>query len=349
MGSKHDVPGDMARVIEFDFVRATEAAALQAFNWLGRGDKIAADHAATDALRGTLNLIDMCGVCVIGEGIKDQAPGIFKDEKLGRWTDETLRVNFAIDPIDGTSLTAKGLPGAISVLAATAVSNDAEHPFVELPSYYCHKIAFGPAVKEADCAIDVNAPIEQTVEQVARCLGKRVNDLVVVLLDRPRHDDLIDHIRKAGARIRLIGDGDVAMAIAPSMLNDTIDLYVGIGGSPEAVIAASAIKCLGGEMLVKMWPRDDEERCALHEAGWSDKLEQVYNCDDLASGDEIMFAATGISDSPMLDGISVQGHHVHTHSILMRAKFGTVRYVRAIHDLSRKTIRLASDHEEHQL
>ena len=349
MAAATDNQIDSPRVIEFDFVRATEAAALHALKWLGRGDKIAADNAATDAMRGMLNLIDMRGICVIGEGIKDQAPGIFKDEKLGRWNGSAPRVNFAIDPIGGTRRTAKGLPGAISVLAANIVQDENLDALAELPSFYSYKLAYGPKVNTAGCPIDIDAPIETTLKIVADCLDKRVGDLVVSLLDRPRHEDLTGRIRKAGARIRLIGDGDVAMAIGPSMLDNAVDIYVGIGGSPEAVIAAAAIKCLGGQILTKMWPRDDDERAQLFGAGWADKLDRVYNCDDLAPGTEVMFAATGISDSPMLSGIAVQGQHVHTHSIIMRAKYRTVRYVRAIHDLSRKTIRLDSDKEEHLL
>ncbi len=349
MAKTIDKAADQARVLEFDYVRATEAAALQALRWLGRGDKIAADDAATDAMRGMLNLIDMRGRCVIGEGIKDEAPGILAGEKLGRWSPNAVRVNFAIDPIDGTRLTAKGLPGAISVLAASVPTNNADDTLAELPSLYSEKLAFGPAVREANAPIDLNAPIEQTLRKVAKCLDKRVPDLVVTLLDRPRHEDQINRIRNAGARIRLIGDGDVAMAIAPSMLNSTVDLYVGIGGSPEAVIAAAAIKCLGGQMLAKMWPRDEDERQTLIDTGWGDRLDQVYDCDDLAPGDEISFAATGVSDSPMLPGIAVQGQHAHTHSILMRAKFRTVRYIHAIHNLKFKTIRMASDKKEHKL
>jgi len=349
MASPHSNLQDAARVLEFDFVRATEAAALHALKWLGRGDKIEADAAATDAMRGSLNLIDMRGCCVIGEGIKDKAPGILRGEKLGCWTPGALEVKFAIDPIDGTRLTAKGLPGAISVLAATVPSDSGNDALVELPSFYCSKLAFGPAVHDANAVVDLDLPIEENLKVIANCLNKRMHDLVVSLLDRPRHKELIKRVRGAGARIRLIGDGDVATAIAPSMLNNAVDVYVGIGGSPEAVIAASAIKCLGGQILVKMWPSNDEERTQLVESGWGDKLEQVYDCDDLAPGDQIMFAATGISDSPMLEGIGVQGQHAHTYSILMRSKYRTVRYIHAIHDLSRKTVRLASDEQEHLL
>jgi len=349
MTVEHGHTTDAARVIEFDFVRATEAAALHALNWLGRGDKIAADDAATDAMRGTLNLVDMRGMCIIGEGIKDEAPGIFTDEKLGMWSSSGLHVDFAIDPIDGTRLTAKGLPGAISVLAATVVAEGADRALAELPAVYSYKLAYGPRVRDAGCRIELDAPIAETLKKVADALSKRIADLVVALLDRPRHEDLVNQIRHAGARIRLIGDGDVAMAIAPSMLNSAVDLYVGVGGSPEAVIAAAAVKCLGGQMHVRMWPRSDEERQQLVGDGWGEQLTRIYDCDGLASGSEIIFAATGISDSPMLPGIVFQSHHAHTHSILMRARFRTVRYVHAIHDLSQKTIKLASSEHEQRL
>lgn len=343
------VAHDVARTIGFDLIRAVEAASLHAYRWLGCGDKIAADDAATDAMRGMLNLIDMRGVCVIGEGIKDEAPGIFRDERLGLGGQRAPRVNFAIDPIDGTRLTAKGLPGAISVLAATVVSAEADHVLVELPSFYCYKLAYGPAVRKAGVQFDLDAPLDQTLRKIADCLQKRVQDLVVALLDRPRHEQQIEEVRKLGARIRLIGDGDVAMAIAPSMLNTTVDVYLGIGGSPEAVIAAAAIKCLGGEMLVRMWPRDEAELAELKDSPWSENLYSVYSCEDLATGEDIIFVASGISDSPMLEGVVVRGQHAYTHSILMQATFRTVRYVQAIHDLSRKTIRLASDQQEHPL
>ena len=349
MPHEHGHALDAARVIELDFVRATEAAALHALKWLGRGDKIKADDAATDAMRGTLNLVDMRGMCIIGEGIKDEAPGIFTNEKLGTWPSSGMRVDFAIDPIDGTRLTAKGLPGAISVLAATVVAEGADRALAELPAVYSYKLAYGPKVRDAAGEIDLDAPIAETLKRVADPLGKRVEDLVVALLDRPRHEELVGQIRKAGARIRLIGDGDVAMAIAPSMINSTVDLYVGVGGSPEAVIAAAAVKCLGGQMHVRMWPRSNDERDQLIGDGWGDQLTRIYDCDGLASGSEIMFAATGISDSPMLPGIMFQSQHAHSHSILMRARHRTVRYLHAIHNLSYKTIRLASDEQEHKL
>lgn len=340
---------DAARVIEFDFVRATEAAALNALNWLGKGDKEAADAAASDAMRGMLSLIEMRGRCVIGEGIKDAAPGIFAGEKLGRWNSGSLRANFAVDPIDGTRLTAKGLPGAISVLAAAINQDEEKQELAEIPSFYCYKLAYGPQISEAKAKISLQDPIDMTLKTIADCLGKRINSLSVTLLDRPRHDGLIAEIRKTGVRIRMIGDGDVAAAIGTCMLDSPVDVYVGIGGSPEAVIAAAAIRCLGGQMLVRMWPRDEDELADLKTNGHGSKLRRIYTSEDLATGEEIMFAATGISDSPMLRGIRVEGNHVHTYSILMRAKYRTVRYIHAIHDLSRKTINLASDRKEHPL
>ena len=340
---------DAARVIEFDFVRATEAAALNALNWLGKGNKEEADSAASDAMRGMLSLIEMRGRCVIGEGIKDKAPGIFTGEKLGRWNSASLRANFAVDPIDGTRLTAKGLPGAISVLAAAINPDEQKRELAEIPSFYCYKLAYGPQVREAKAKINIQDPIDKTLRTIAECLGKRINSLSVTLLDRPRHEELIGQIRKTGVRIRLIGDGDVAAAIGTCMLDSPVDVYVGIGGSPEAVIAAAAIRCLGGQMLVKMWPRDDEELADLKSNGHGPKLRRIHTCEDLAAGEEIMFAAPGISDSPMLRGIRVEGSHAHTYSILMRAKYRTVRYIHAIHDLSRKTINLASDRKEHPL
>ena len=349
MEAKQNHPADVARVIEFDFVRATEAAALHALKWLGRGDKIAADDAATDAMRGALSLIDMRGRCVIGEGIKDQAPGILQGERLGTWPERSARINFAIDPIDGTRLTARGLPGAISVLAATVVADQGERALAELPSFYSEKLAIGPAAADAGVELDLDAPIEHTLGALAAALERRVSNLVVTLLDRPRNEPLIEQVRATGARIRLIGDGDVAAGIAPSIPGSAGDLYAGIGGSPEAVIAAAAVRSLGGRMAVRMWPRDDAERTDLLAHGLGAELGRTYTGDDLAAGDEIIFAATGISDSPMLAGIRTEARHVHTSSLLIRAKFRTARYVHAIHDLRHKTIHLGSDGKEHAL
>jgi fructose-1,6-bisphosphatase II len=325
-----------------DLLRTSEAAALYAFQWIGKGDKIAADAAATDAFRGMLNLMHMCGTCVIGEGIKDEAPGIFVGEKLGTWSADAAPVSIAIDPIDGTRLTAKGLPGAISVIAAAKGSSPEDPVLQAIPSFYVEKIAVGPKVKDGAGHVRLGAPVEQNLEIVALTLGKRVKDLVICLLDRPRHAEMINDIRKAGAKIRLIGDGDVAAAIAPSMDDSIVDVYMGMGGSPEAVLAAAAIRCLGGDMLCRIWPRDDEERAKLEEEGYGDMLKRTFTIDDMVRTEDVVFVASGITDSAMLRGVEVSGNIARTHSVVMRARSRTIRYVKAFHDLERKTIRLAS-------
>ncbi len=332
------------RLIGLDLVRASEAAALNAFRWIGKGDKEAADAAATDAIRGMLNLMDISGICTIGEGIKDEAPGIFVGEKLGTWKPGTPFVCIALDPIDGTTLTSKGLPGALSVIAAARTNSIEEKALAEVPSFYMEKIAVGPKVKEGTGQVRFDVPLEQNLELIALKLGKRVCDLVVCVLDRPRHAELIAKIRKTGAAIRMIGDGDVAGAIAPSMPDSGVDVYLGIGGSAEAVTAAAAIKCLGGEILARMWPRDEEEREALLDQGVTeDDFRRVYSSEELAVGDGIVFVATGITDNAMLRGVTVNGHIARTHSVVMRSRSRTVRYITAFHDLTRKTIRVSTE------
>lgn len=327
-----------------DLIRASEAAALNTFRWVGKGEKESADAAATDAIRGMLNLMDICGTCSIGEGIKDEAPGIFVGERLGTWRADSPHVSIALDPIDGTTLTSKGLPGALCVIAAATTSGPDERALAAVPSVYMEKIAVGPRVREGTGTIRLGAPVEQNLELIALKLGKRVRDLVVCVLDRPRHTQLIQEIRHTGAAIRMIGDGDVAGAIAPSMPDSGVDVYMGIGGSPEAVLAAAAIKCMGGEIQSRIWPRDEKEKAALEAAGYGgEAMRRVYSTEDMAKGDGIVFAATGLTDNAMLRGVSVNGHIASTHSIVMRARSRTVRYVRAFHDLTRKTIRLASE------
>ncbi len=332
------------KLIGLDLVRACEAAALNTFQWIGKGDKIAADAAATDALRGMLNLMDIRGTCTIGEGIKDQAPGIFVGEKLGTWKPDAPSISLALDPIDGTTLTSKGLPGALAVIAAAKTTSADDHALLNVPCVYMEKIAVGPKVKEGTGTIRMDASVEQNLEVIALKVGKRVRDLVVCILDRPRHEKLIGQVRRTGAAIRLIGDGDVAGAIAPSMSDSGVDAYMGIGGAPEAVLAAAAIKCLGGEILARMWPRDDEERGKLKELGIDQEdLRRVYTSEDMAQGDGIVFAATGITDNAMLRGVRLDGKLARTHSVVMRSRSHTVRYITAIHDLTRKTIRLHSE------
>jgi fructose-1,6-bisphosphatase II len=332
------------KIISLDLVRACEAAALNTYKWIGKGNKIAADEAATDAIRGMLNIVDMCGTCSIGEGIKDQAPGIFVGERLGTWKDGAPSVSIALDPIDGTTLTSKGLPGALSVLAAARCDDPGDHALSSVPSVYMDKIAVGPKVKLGTGTIRMNASVEQNLEVIALKLGKRVRDLCVCVLDRPRHEKLIAQVRKTGAAIRMIGDGDVAGAIAPSMPDSGVDVYMGIGGSPEAVLAAAAIKCLGGEILARIWPRDDAERQSLKEKGFDESSwQRIYNTEDMARGDGIVFVATGITDNAMLRGLRVDGQIAKTHSVVMRSRSHTVRYITAFHDLTRKTIRLHSE------
>ena len=345
---------DIERLIEIDFIRATEHAALNAFKWLGRGDKNAADAAACDAIRGMFDLVEICGEVVIGEGIKDEAPGIFLGEQLGKWTPGSLKFDIALDPVDGTTNCAKGLPNSISVLCCASPEPGVEKALKNLPSFYSSKLAYGPAVKDYMAvkgieSVKLENPIEENLAVIGRALGKRVRDLTVVVLDRPRHDVLVKNIRAAGATLRMIGDGDIAAAIAPSMPESGVDLYVGIGGSPEAVVAAAAIKCLGGDIQCRMAPRDEKEHAQLVKDGFEKDLRDIYYANDLAHGKNIIFVATGISDSSLLPGIKISNHRVITHSVLMRARHKTVRYITTHHSLTEKTIRLRTDQQEHPL
>ncbi len=337
---------DPERIIDLDLVRCTENAALQAWKWFGKDQKETADRAASDAIRGMFQLIDCKGLVRIGEGRKDNAPGIFTDEKLGSWQPDSIPMAIALDPIDGTTLTAKGLSGAISVIAVSTCESPDDDPsdlFPAIPSHYMEKMAVGPRVA-AEGRLVLDAPLEANLQIIAARLDKRVGDVDVVVLDRPRHEPMIAELRQQGCRVRLISDGDVAAAIAPSLPDSGIDLYIGIGGSPEAVIAAAAIKCLGGQQLCRMWPKSADERFHLidREGCTEDDLARIWTVDDMAQGEHIIFAATGISDSPMLAGIRYQDHHCVTESILMRARNRTVRRISAYHDIRRKTIRLAS-------
>jgi fructose-1,6-bisphosphatase II len=345
---------DIERIIEFDFVRATEAAALNSLPWLGRGEKEKADAAACDAIRGMFDLMNICGEVVIGEGIKDDAPGIFKGEQLGTWLPGSPQFDIALDPIDGTTNISKGLPNSITCIAAASPEKGIKVALRDIPSFYMMKFSYGPRVvqhmeiKGID-TIKIRSPIEETLHTVAKALNKRVQELVVVMLDRPRHMEMVAEIRRVGASLRMISDGDIAAAMAPSLPESGVDLYLGIGGSPEAVLAAAGIKCLGGDMQCVMWPKDEAERKHLIDEGCEDDLGRVFYADDLANGKNIIFCATGISDSALLRGVKAQGVTAITHSILMRAKSKTVRFIRASHDLRNKTIRLRSDNREHRI
>jgi fructose-1,6-bisphosphatase II len=331
---------DLERLVGMEFMRATEDAALAGYGWMGKGDKEAGDAAASDAIRGHFDSVAISGLVTIGEGIKDDAPGIFKGDKLGTWEAGTLRMAIALDPIDGTTIVSKGLPGAISVIAAATCASDSDDPMTmlaDIPSFYMQKLSVGPQVVEGPGQVRLDNSVQDNLEIIALKLGKRVNELTVVILDRPRHDKLVREVRAAGATIRMISDGDIAAAIAPSLPGSGVDVYMGIGGSPEAVLAAAGIKCLGGEIFARMHPRDDAERKSLLGSGLSDAdLARVYRANDLARGDGIIFAATGISDSALLRGIRFDGRRAVTTSMLMRAQYRTIRYIRTHHDLDQK-------------
>jgi fructose-1,6-bisphosphatase II len=346
---------DIQRLVELDFLRATEIAALNCMQWIGKGDKEAADAAACDAIRGMFDLMNMRGEIVIGEGIKDEAPGLFKGEKVGNWNEGAPVFHIALDPVDGTTNIGKGMPNSISCIAAAIPTpGDSEPGLMDIPAFYMKKLAYPSKVRQAWIAdpslpICVDAPLSEVIGITAKILGKNPRDVVVMILDRPRNQPYIDEVRRMGASLRMIADGDIAAALAPAMHSTTIDLYAGIGGTPEGVLAAAGLRCLGGGMQAKIWPRDEEEKQSLIEAGWGDKLDKIYRSRDLARGNEILFVATGISDSPLLKGVEVHGGTAVTNSIMMRSKSGTVRYLKTEHNLERKTIHLRSTNRETEL
>lgn len=303
-----------------ELVRATEAAAMAAGRWMGRGDKNGADGAAVNAMRFMLNTVTMDGIVVIGEGEKDQAPMLFNGERLG--TGEPPLVDIAVDPIDGTTLTAQGRPNAVSVVAVAEKGTlfDPKH------IYYMEKIATGP---EAAGVIDINASVADNIAAVAKAKKKRKEDVTVVVLDRPRHQQLVSEIRATGARIRFISDGDVSGALMTCKQGSGIDLLMGIGGSPEAVITACALLCVGGDFQCKLWPRNDVEAAQCREKGLD--LEKVLYIKDLVKSDNVFFAATGVTDGELLRGVRYDGNRIHTHSLVMRSKSGTIRYIDALH------------------
>lgn len=312
------------RNLALDLVRVTEAAALAAGRWVGRGEKESADQAAVDAMRLVLNSLEMNGVVVIGEGEKDKAPMLFNGEKLG--TGVSPRVDIAVDPIDGTTLTAKGGTGALAVVAVSE-RGTMYNPYDVV---YMDKIAVG---QEARDMIDINSSVEMNIRRVARSLNKSPNDIAVMILDRPRHADLIAEVRATGARILLISDGDVAGAIATCQSDSGVDMMMGVGGSPEAVITAAALKSMGGELQCKLWPRNDQEREAAVAAGLD--LERVLTMDDLIRSDNVFFAATGITSGALLEGVRYFGGGAITHSLVMRSQSGTVRRIRSRHRLDK--------------
>jgi fructose-1,6-bisphosphatase II len=312
------------RNLAMELVRVTEAAALAASRWIGRGEKNGADGAAVTAMRTVLSTVSMDGVVVIGEGEKDDAPMLYNGERVGDGTPPLVDV--AVDPIDGTRLTAEGRANALSVIAVSERGT----MFDPGPSFYMEKIAVGPS---AVGSIDITATPTQNLRWIAKAKRESVRDLTAVILDRPRHGDLIDEVRASGARIRLITDGDVYGAIATAWPRAGVDVLFGIGGTPEGVVSAAALKCMGGEIQGRLCPQDDEERSAMRAAGHSEDL--VLTTDELVRSDNCFFAATGITDGPLLSGVRVEERVVLTQSLVMRSRSGTVRRVDATHRIDK--------------
>jgi fructose-1,6-bisphosphatase II len=310
------------RNLAMELVRVTEAAALAASRWVGRGDKIGADGAAVAAMRTVLSTVTMDGIVVIGEGEKDHAPMLYNGENVGDGTPPLVDV--AVDPIDGTTLTAQGRTNALSVIAVS----DRESMFDPGPSYYMEKIAVGP---DAVGSIDITATPSQNLRWIAKAKRETVRDLTVVILDRPRHEELISEVRASGARIRLISDGDVYGSVAAGSPGSGVDVLMGVGGTPEGVLSAAALKCMGGEIQGRLWPQNDDERQAIVDAGLDPAA--VLTTDDLVRGDNCFFAATGITDGPLLDGVRFDARGVITQSLVMRSRSGTVRRIDAHHQL----------------
>jgi fructose-1,6-bisphosphatase II len=315
------------RNLALELVRVTEAAAMAAARKMGFGDKEAVDQAAVDAMRHVLGSVSMTGVVVIGEGEKDNAPMLYNGEEIGDGSPP--EVDIAVDPVDGTTLTAKSMPNAISVVALS----DRGTMFDPGPCVYMEKLVVGP---EAADAVDFEAPLALNLRLVAKAKGAHVGDLTVCILDRPRHEELVGQIRAAGARVKFITDGDVAGAIMAAREETGIDLAVGIGGTPEGVITACALKCLGGAMYGRLWPRNDDERRAALDAGYD--LDKVLDIDDLVRGDNVFFAATGVTDGELLRGVRFRAHEVLTQSLSMRSASGAVRLIEARHQLDRSNL-----------
>ena len=312
------------RNFAMNMVRVTEAAAIAAAQHMGMGDKELVDQAAVDAMRFTLGSMSMDGVVVIGEGEKDEAPMLYNGEVIGDGAGPGMDI--AVDPIDGTTLLSKGLPGSIAVIALS------ERGTMNCPRevVYMNKIAVG---KEAKDVIDINASVETNLTNIAKAKGRKISELTVIVLDRPRHDQLIDDIRSAGARIKLISDGDIAAGIHAAMWESDVDVLMGIGGTPEGVITAAAIRCIGGAIQCKAWPRDDKERDAAVAAGAD--LSKVYSAEELVSGEDVFFAATGASTGDLLNGVRFFANGAQTHSLAMRSRSGTLRWVDSVHDFTR--------------
>jgi fructose-1,6-bisphosphatase class II len=317
----------MDRNLALEFVRITEAAALASSRWMGRGDEKAADQAAVDAMRKAFNSVQINGTVVIGEGERDEAPMLYIGEKVGDGGADCTDIDIALDPLEGTTICATGGVGATSVIAVAERGN-----FLHAPDTYMDKIAVGASAKGV---IDISAPPEHNVRAVAKALGKDVSEVTVVILSRPRHADLIARVRALGVRIQLIGDGDVSAAVATGIQDSGIDILLGVGGAPEGVISAAAMKCLGGDFQGRLIFRNDEERERAKKMGVAD-LDRAYSLEEMAKG-SVMFCATGVTTGPLLKGVRfLPGKRALTHSIVMRSATGTVRHIEAEHSLERK-------------
>ncbi|MBS1111416.1 MAG: fructose,6-bisphosphatase, class [Anaeromyxobacteraceae bacterium] len=316
----------MDRNLALEGVRITEAAALASARFMGRGDHNAADHAATEAMRGAFNDLDVNGEVVIGEGERDEAPMLYIGERVGRAVAGGLEIEIAVDPLEGTNLCATGAANAISVIAMGPRGS-----LLRAPDTYMEKIAVGP---DARGVVDLTRPVTANLRAVADALGKYVEDLTVVILERPRHERLIREVREAGARIRLIGDGDVSAAINTCLPDTGIDMLIGIGGAPEGVISAAALRCMGGDIQGKLRYRNDAERERARSMGIDD-VEKVFRIDEMARGD-VMFASTGVTNGDFLKGVRFTGDGARTHSVVMRSRTGTVRYIETEHHFLQK-------------
>jgi fructose-1,6-bisphosphatase II len=317
-------PQPLDRNIAFELARVTEAAALAAARWMGRGDKNAADQAAVDAMRFALSTVDMDGVVVIGEGEKDEAPMLYIGEEIGNGLPP--KVDVAVDPIDGTTLCAKGLPNAVSVVALAERGTMYYPPGI----VYMEKLAVGPLGKGV---VSLEVGVAENIRELARAKKSDPDDLTIVVLDRPRHAELIEQIRAAGARIKLISDGDIAGAIMPAMEQTGIDMLLGIGGSPEAVVSACALKCLGGDIQCRLWPRNDDERRAAQVNNLA--LDKVLTINDLVSGDDVFFALTGVTHGELVQGVRFFGGGATTETLAMRSHSGTIRRIQSVHHLDK--------------
>ena len=342
-GESPGVPPELAvprqapdRNLALELVRVTEAAAMAAGRWVGRGDKIGGDGAAVDAMRALIGTVSMRGTVVIGEGEKDQAPMLYNGEQVGDGSGPMCDV--AVDPIDGTTLMAKGMPNSVAVIAV------AERGAMFDPSavFYMEKIA---ADVEAAPLIDITAPPGENIRRVAQAKHGHPEDVTVCILDRPRHEKLVHEVREAGARIRFISDGDVAGAISAARPGSGVDLLLGIGGTPEGIIAAAAMRCMGGAMQARLWPRDDDERQKAIGAGHD--LDRVLTTEDLVRGDDIFFCATGITDGELLRGVRYYADSVRTESIVMRSKSGTIRMLDSVHQLGKLRAYSSVDFDRH--